>query len=250
MQDLELASEDEQSDLHLQLQQEVEAWNGVARAKLSASKEARKRAEADVQLLANRLALLRAEDAKAWRQIEEVRKRTQEVLALRSRNEEQFRRQSALKESCDAELQARQRQNAQLRRRARSARSRANTELVSARQRAASEQRAEAADRLRTMASARNEDLQRARIAAKQAKSGSQSERTSRSGSLQDISEREGQLHLTNGYSRPSSRSDACCKEHSGLIVEERELLARLRHSEATARSRRPPLPPVALEDE
>eukprot|EP00931_Biecheleriopsis_adriatica_P038482 TRINITY_DN22033_c0_g1_i2.p1 TRINITY_DN22033_c0_g1~~TRINITY_DN22033_c0_g1_i2.p1 ORF type:complete len:234 (+),score=60.50 TRINITY_DN22033_c0_g1_i2:139-840(+) len=233
MQDLELASEDEQSDLHLQLQQEVEAWNGVARAKLSASKEARKRAEADVQLLANRLALLRAEDAKAWRQIEEVRKRTQEVLALRSRNEEQFRRQSALKESCDAELQARQRQNAQLRRRARSARS-----------------RAEAADRLRTMASARNEDLQRARIAAKQAKSGSQSERTSRSGSLQDISEREGQLHLTNGYSRPSSRSDACCKEHSGLIVEERELLARLRHSEATARSRRPPLPPVALEDE
>ena len=47
---------------------------GLSPRKLSASRDARKRSEADAQLLANRLRLLRAEEAKALKIIEEVRK--------------------------------------------------------------------------------------------------------------------------------------------------------------------------------
>lgn len=70
-------------ELRQQLQQDLALWNGLARQRLSASKAARQRAEQDAQLLANRLRLLRSEEAKALRIIEEVRKRTKEVLEQR-----------------------------------------------------------------------------------------------------------------------------------------------------------------------
>ncbi|CAE7367635.1 bglB [Symbiodinium natans] len=76
----------------------MEAWNAVARQKLSASRDARKRSEKDVQLLANRLRLLRAEEAKALRIIEEVRRRTREVLETRMKNEKMLQYQQAIKQ--------------------------------------------------------------------------------------------------------------------------------------------------------
>eukprot|EP00411_Alexandrium_monilatum_P031648 CAMPEP_0175364244 /NCGR_PEP_ID=MMETSP0095-20121207/18007_1 /TAXON_ID=311494 /ORGANISM="Alexandrium monilatum, Strain CCMP3105" /LENGTH=266 /DNA_ID=CAMNT_0016662185 /DNA_START=21 /DNA_END=821 /DNA_ORIENTATION=+ len=59
-------------------------------ANLSAAKESRKRAELDAQLLANRIALLKQEEEKAWKKIEETRKRAQEITELRSQNEQKF----------------------------------------------------------------------------------------------------------------------------------------------------------------
>merc|ERR1719299_109299 len=57
---------------------------------LSTAKEARKRAELDAQLLANRIALLKQEEEKAWKKIEETRKRAGDISQLRSSNEQKY----------------------------------------------------------------------------------------------------------------------------------------------------------------
>jgi len=59
-------------------------------ANLTGAKEARKRAELDAQLLANRIALLKQEEEKAWKKIEETRKRAHEIMDLRAQNEQKF----------------------------------------------------------------------------------------------------------------------------------------------------------------
>jgi hypothetical protein len=59
-------------------------------ASLTNAKESRKRAELDAQLLANRIALLKQEEEKAWKKIDETRKRATEIHTLRSANEEKF----------------------------------------------------------------------------------------------------------------------------------------------------------------
>merc|ERR1719437_313319 len=59
-------------------------------ANLTGAKEARKRAELDAQLLANRIALLKQEEEKAHKKIEETRKRASEIMALRQQNENKF----------------------------------------------------------------------------------------------------------------------------------------------------------------
>ena len=59
-------------------------------ANLTTAKEARKRAELDAQLLANRIALLKQEEEKAWKKIEETRKRANEITDLRNQNEQKF----------------------------------------------------------------------------------------------------------------------------------------------------------------
>merc|ERR1719424_1795323 len=64
--------------------------NSQMQANLTGAKEARKRAELDAQLLANRIALLKQEEEKAWRKIEETRKRAGEIFSLREQNEKKF----------------------------------------------------------------------------------------------------------------------------------------------------------------
>jgi len=59
-------------------------------ANLTGAKEARKRTELDAQLLANRIALLKQEEEKAWKKIEETRKRASEIMELRKQNEQKF----------------------------------------------------------------------------------------------------------------------------------------------------------------
>jgi len=59
-------------------------------ANLTTAKEARKRAELDAQLLANRIALLKQEEEKAWKKIEETRKRAGDIVQLRQQNEQKF----------------------------------------------------------------------------------------------------------------------------------------------------------------
>lgn len=55
---------------------------------LLALKKARKQIEADAQLLANRIALLRQEEFKTWKKIEETKKKAKEVYLLKKKNEE------------------------------------------------------------------------------------------------------------------------------------------------------------------
>jgi len=71
------------------VRQDAPATNEL-QASLAGSKEARKRAELDAQLLANRIALLKQEEEKAWKKIEETRKRAQEITDLRTQNEQKF----------------------------------------------------------------------------------------------------------------------------------------------------------------
>merc|ERR1719281_2207360 len=63
---------------------------GGHRENLTSAKESRKRAELDAQLLANRIALLKQEEEKAWKKIEETRKRAGEISTLRSSNEQKY----------------------------------------------------------------------------------------------------------------------------------------------------------------
>jgi hypothetical protein len=46
--------------------------------------------ERDAQLLANRIALLKQEEMKTWKKIEETKKRCNEIGALRQRNQERL----------------------------------------------------------------------------------------------------------------------------------------------------------------
>ena len=54
--------------------------------KLADSRVGRKRAQEDVKLLANRIALLKAEEKKAWKKIEETKKKAAEVHEVKVRN--------------------------------------------------------------------------------------------------------------------------------------------------------------------
>jgi len=54
--------------------------------KLVAAKMARKRAEEDLKLLCNRIGLLKQEEGKAVRKIDETRKRAGEIVGQRRRN--------------------------------------------------------------------------------------------------------------------------------------------------------------------
>lgn len=46
--------------------------------------------ERDAQLLANRIALLKQEEMKTWKKIEETKKRAREVMTLKRKNEERM----------------------------------------------------------------------------------------------------------------------------------------------------------------
>lgn len=66
---------------------------------LAAAKEARKLVEQDAQLLANRIALLKQEEEKAWKKIRQTKTRAQEIVALRAENEQRvLERQAAAEE--------------------------------------------------------------------------------------------------------------------------------------------------------
>lgn len=48
----------------------------------------------DAQLLANRIALLKQEEMKTWKKIEETKKRTSDITQLKKRNEEKVQKVS------------------------------------------------------------------------------------------------------------------------------------------------------------
>ncbi|RLN49012.1 hypothetical protein BBJ28_00015296, partial [Nothophytophthora sp. Chile5] len=86
-------------------QQQDEAYSELESAMLDA-KNQRKQAEADAQLLANRLAHLRAEDARAQKRIEEAQRRAKEIEAVRKRNEDRQRAKQEAVEQLQREIKA------------------------------------------------------------------------------------------------------------------------------------------------
>ena len=58
-------------------------YAGGSDHKLLSSKEARKKAEEDSRLLANRIALLKLEERKAWKKIEETKKKAKQIMHQR-----------------------------------------------------------------------------------------------------------------------------------------------------------------------
>merc|ERR1712167_332642 len=72
--------------------------------RLLAAKRARKRAEGDYQLLQNRLVRLRMEEEKAQKKIAETKKRAQEIIALKARNEMANREKLAKAEEQESEI--------------------------------------------------------------------------------------------------------------------------------------------------
>ena len=68
------------------------------------SKMDRKRAEEDAKILANRIALLKLEEQKTWKKIEETKNKARQVIQQRKRNEElQRQKQQRQKEKVDEE---------------------------------------------------------------------------------------------------------------------------------------------------
>lgn len=70
---------------------EEQAFNDAQMASLAEVKKRRKAIEHDANLLANRIALLKQEEMKTWKKIEDTRKRTNEIVSLKNRNEERIR---------------------------------------------------------------------------------------------------------------------------------------------------------------
>jgi len=50
--------------------------------------------ERDAQLLANRIALLKQEEMKTWKKIDDTKKKTNDILSLKKRNEEKIQKVS------------------------------------------------------------------------------------------------------------------------------------------------------------
>lgn len=106
---------------------------GQMQANLTSSKEARKRAELDAQLLANRIALLKQEEEKAWKKIEETRKRANEITELREQNEQKFAAKEQFYKAKWESIRAGQAQNAYNREKAKAVRDATRQGLLDAR---------------------------------------------------------------------------------------------------------------------
>lgn len=74
-----------------QLAQE-EAFLEAQAQSLAEVKRRRKDIERDAQLLANRIALLKQEEQKTWKKIDDTKKRTNEILTLKKRNEDRIQK--------------------------------------------------------------------------------------------------------------------------------------------------------------
>lgn len=81
---------------------------------LSDQRVSRKRAQEDVKLLANRIALLKQEEQKAWKKIEETKKKATDIIQVRQRNADNNNFKMSLqqqREQEERELQLRNQQH-------------------------------------------------------------------------------------------------------------------------------------------
>ena len=78
---------------------------------LVAMRQTKKKAADDAKLLANRIALLKLEQKKAWKKIEETRRKAEQVMKIRERNEADRRKKEDLRRQREEEEAQRYRQN-------------------------------------------------------------------------------------------------------------------------------------------
>merc|ERR1719491_30947 len=135
--------EEEFGALQEQLEKQLEEWNEIARSRLSAAREARKLAEADAALLANRIALLKAEDAKAWKHIETANRKTQDLMKTRQKREAEILAKEEYKRMQQEKVEELRRRNEENRARARATKIDAQATIQGARQTAAQEKKNE-----------------------------------------------------------------------------------------------------------
>lgn len=76
-----------------------------------ATRNNKKKAADDAKLLANRIALLKLEEKKAWKKIEETRKKAVQVQSIRQRNEEERAKRDAIRQQREEEEEQRLRLN-------------------------------------------------------------------------------------------------------------------------------------------
>lgn len=62
-----------------------------------ATRQNKKKAADDAKLLANRIALLKLEEKKAWKKIEETKKKAEQVMKIRERNDEDRQRKENIR---------------------------------------------------------------------------------------------------------------------------------------------------------
>lgn len=104
--------------------------NGFSQSNLSIAKEARKRAELDAQLLANRIALLKQEEEKAWKKIEETQKKSSEIVNLKKHNEDKFHAKEQFYKAKWESIRTAQTQNAMSREKGRALREQQKSAVV------------------------------------------------------------------------------------------------------------------------
>jgi hypothetical protein len=74
---------------------------------LVATRMNKKKAADDAKLLSNRIALLKLEEKKAWKKIEETKRRAEQAMQIRQRNEEDRKRKEDLRRQREEEEEAR-----------------------------------------------------------------------------------------------------------------------------------------------
>jgi alkanesulfonate monooxygenase SsuD/methylene tetrahydromethanopterin reductase-like flavin-dependent oxidoreductase (luciferase family) len=79
-------------------QESPEQYPGQISNALADQRASKKRAQDDVKLLANRIALLKLEEKKAWKKIEETKKKATDIMVVRQRNNENKNFKSQLEE--------------------------------------------------------------------------------------------------------------------------------------------------------
>lgn len=73
----------------------------------------KKKAADDAKLLANRIALLKMEERKAWKKIQETKRKAEQVMQVRQRNEEDRMRKEQFRQLRENEEEARLMKNQQ-----------------------------------------------------------------------------------------------------------------------------------------
>jgi hypothetical protein len=75
----------------------------------------KKKAQDDAKLLANRIALLKLEEKKAWKKIQDTKKKAEQVIQIRERNHEEKSRKFEIRRQRELEEEALAQQNSYLR---------------------------------------------------------------------------------------------------------------------------------------
>lgn len=78
---------------------------------MAGKRVSRKKAQEDVKLLANRIALLKLEEKKMWKKIEENKKRAGDIIQVRMRNQDKRNEKDVIKNQREAEEQERLHRN-------------------------------------------------------------------------------------------------------------------------------------------